>query len=168
MGEKIREMVKDDKSSEVIGHEAEMLLFAVSRAHLVRNVILPALRNGTSVISDRFVDSTTAYQGYGRGLDMDLVKSMNRFVAGDAIPDVTILLDIDVATGLRRLQKRNDIADTKCDRIENEAVAFHEKVRAGYLELAREYPDRIRIVDASRDVETVADDLWRIVNSVIG
>ena len=167
LGEKIREIVKDSKGSEPISPEAEMLLFAVSRAHLVRNVILPALSAGKVVISDRFIDSTTAYQGCGRGLDGDVVATVNRFVAGDAIPDVTILLDIDVATALLRLTKRNDAEHTQSDRIEMEGVPFHETVRTAYLELASKCPDRIKIVDASRDVATVAEDLWRIVSRVL-
>jgi len=167
LGETIREIVKDGHSSEPISPEAEMLLFAVSRAHLVRNVILPALRRGTVVISDRFVDSTSAYQGCARGLDPDVVASMNRFVAGDAVPDVTILLDIDVEAGLERIRQRNDVEHAESDRIEKEARAFHEKVREAYLALARDSADRIRIVDASQDVDKVAGDVWRIVEDVV-
>lgn len=167
LGEKIRGIVKDEDSTESIGAEAEMLLFAVSRAHLVRHVVLPALGRGAVVISDRFVDSTSAYQGGARGLDADVVARVNRFVAGDAVPDVTILLDIDVATGLERIRQRNSVDHAGSDRIEKEAAAFHEKVREAYLALAEKWPDRIEIVDAAQDVETVAADVWRIVENAL-
>ena len=167
-GETIRSILQHDAAGEPVTHEAELLLFEASRAQLVRRVIEPALEAGKWVVSDRFMDSTTAYQGYGRGIDLGAVSEINRFAVGTTVPDLTILLDLDVSAGIARLRRRNAAAGNGADRIEREALEFHERVRRGYLELARRYPDRIVTVDASRKPDQVAGDVLRIVAERLG
>lgn len=166
-GEAIREILQHDKSGEAICPETEVLLFAASRAQLVRHVILPALERGACVVCDRFVDSTTAYQGYGRGFPLDEILAINSFAIRGAVPDLTLLLDLDVKEGMGRLERRDTGGKKRYDRIEREAIAFHEKVRGGYLELARRYPERFRLLDAARPTGDVEADVWRLVQSVV-
>lgn len=165
-GEAIRDILQYDKAGEPVCPETEVLLFAASRAQLVRNVIIPALERGQVVVCDRFVDSTTAYQGYGRGFPIDQMLAINSFAIHGAVPDVTFLLDLDLDVGFERLAGREGIM-RQLDRIEREERAFHEKVRAGYLELARKEPERFVIIDAGRGVDAVEQDVWRMVQRVL-
>lgn len=158
-GEAIREILQHDKSGEPICRETEVLLFAASRAQLVRHVIVPALERGDWVVCDRFADSTTAYQGYGRGFSVEQMIAINEFAIDGAQPDLTLLLDLPVSDGFARLAQRGGVKD----RIEREALDFHERVRAGYLELARRWPARFRIVDPRGDLEAVAEEIWKLV-----
>jgi dTMP kinase len=167
MGESVRRLLKGRKMNEGVCDEAEILLFAASRAQLVRQIIEPALKRGTVVVSDRFADSTAVYQGMARGLDWKTVQAVNRFAIGCASPDLTILLDVDVSTGLGRVNIRNRKQHTRHDRIESEGLKFHGKVRKGYLQLAREYPSRIRVVNGSQGMESVAEVVWSMVKDVI-
>lgn len=166
-GEAIREILQYNKAGEPICRETEVLLFAASRAQLVRHVILPALTSGMHVICDRFADSTTAYQGFGRGFSLEQVLAINDFAINGAIPDLTILLDIDVALGFERLARRHQENASLWDRIELEERSFHERVRQGYLELARRWPERFRVVDASRDPDTVESEVWEHVARIL-
>ncbi len=166
-GEAIRQILQYDKAGEPICPETEVLLFAASRAQLVRHVILPALEKGTHVVCDRFADSTTAYQGYGRGFSIEQMLAINQFAIDGAVPDLTILLDVDVEMGFQRLAKRHQDTSSTWDRIEREARAFHDRVRQGYLELSKRWPERFRVVDARREPATVAEDVWRMVGDVI-
>lgn len=166
-GEAIRQILQHDKSGEPICDETEVLLFAASRAQLVRNILIPALERGAVVVCDRFADSTTAYQGYGRGFPLDLMKAINTFAIQSAIPDATFLLDIPSEDGMKRLQQRHRQQDTTYDRIEREAMTFHHKVRNGYLEMARQEPDRFRVIDANRDADSIEADIWTIVQDVL-
>lgn len=166
-GEAIREILQYDKAGEPLCDQTEVFLFAASRAQLVRNVIIPALERGAHVICDRFADSTTVYQGYGRGFDIEQMISINNFAINGAVPDLTILLDISVEDGFERLASRQRELFTKSDRIEREAREFHEKVRRGYLDLYKRYPDRFRKLDANRDPSEVEADVWKLVQSVI-
>lgn len=166
-GEAIRKILQYDQAGEPICRETEVLLFAASRAQLVRHVILPALERGADVVCDRFADSTTAYQGYGRGFPIDQMLAINQFAIDGAEPDLTILLDLDVGAGFDRLARRHRETSSTWDRIEREEKAFHESVRKGYLELARRWPGRFRVIDASRGVEAVDEDVWRVVQDVI-
>lgn len=166
LGEAIRSLLQFDSAGESPFPEAEVLLFAASRAQLVRKVILPQLEKGLWVISDRFADSTTAYQGFGRGFSLDDILRINRFAIDGVTPDLTIVLDIDVKEGIRRLRKKHRLNGTEFDRLESEDFSFHERIREGYLELARLYPERIRVVDASRDSDTVAEEIWTLVRDV--
>lgn len=163
-GEIVRDILQHDKGKEAISPEAETLLFAASRAHLVRQVIMPALEAGECVVCDRYLDSTAAYQGYGRRLDLDKIMAINAFAVGDAVPDLAFLMDVDVRIGFERLHKRLLATGGGHDRIESENLAFHERVRKGYQDLAVKWPDRFRVIDASRDEETIADDIWSIVS----
>ena len=166
-GEAIREILQYNKAGESIAPETEVLLFAASRAQLVRKVILPALDQGIHVVCDRFADSTTAYQGYGRGFSVEQMITINQFAIDGAVPDITILLDLEIAKGFDRLSKRHREGQGRWDRIENEERAFHERVRQGYLELARKWPDRFVIVNSAQDEETVSGEVWRIVQRVL-
>jgi dTMP kinase len=130
---------------------AEILLYSASRAQHVHELIRPALEAGRIVISDRYADSTLAYQGYGRGLDLDTLRAITLFATGDLQPDLTICLDIAPAHGLeRRRQGRGE-----WNRLDAEALAFHQRTRRGYLELARREPERWIVIDADRSVEAV-------------
>ena len=166
-GEAIRQILQYDKAGEPICPETEVLLFAASRAQLVRHVIIPALERGTIVICDRFADSTTAYQGYGRGFAIDQMLAINQFAIDGAVPNLTLLLDVDVNLGFQRVAERHKASSGACDRIEREAKAFHEKVRNGYLELARQWPERVKIVNAQASADHVEQDIWRIVENVL-
>jgi dTMP kinase len=158
LGEKIRELLlgaDDDPMSP----EAELMLFLSARAQLVSLVIEPALCSGKIMICDRYSDSTVAYQAFGRGLDRDAVESANRIASGSLVPDLTILLDVDVAVGLSRVRTPN--------RFDAETEEFHRRVRSGFLAIASEEPDRVKIVDASRTEGEVAQDVWRIVEGAV-
>ena len=163
MGEAIRGVLQYNAAGEDPCPESEVLLFEASRAQLVRQVIRPALERGAWVICDRFADSTTAYQGFGRGFSVELMETINRFAIGDSAPDMTILLDVNVSLGMQRCAKRQVGKKLQYDRIESEALEFHEKVRQGYLELARRYPERFRKVDAMRHADPIAEDVWKLV-----
>ncbi len=167
-GELIRDILQHDKAVEKLVPEAELLLFLASRAQLVRQVILPALETGTWVISDRYMDSTVAYQGYGRNFGPERVMTFNAFAVGPAIPDLTLLLDLDVKTGYERMEARNRATGGQHDRMERENAEFHERMRAGYLELARRMPDRIRVIQADASPEKVADAIWEAVCDALG
>ena len=165
-GEAIREILQYDKAGEPPCAQSEVLLFAASRAQLVRHVILPALERGLLVVCDRFVDSTTAYQGYGRGFPLEQILAINQFAIDGAVPDLTILLDVSLDRGFDRLAQRTGTT-RPLDRIEREERAFHEKVRAGYLDMARRWPERFRVVNAARDVAAVEQDVWKLVSNAL-
>ena len=167
-GEAIRGILQHDHAGEAICPATELLLFEASRAQLVQHVILPALNRGTWVLCDRFIDSTTAYQGYGRGFDLERIIDINAFAVGDCMPDLTVLIDVEVATGQIRLASRNAQQQTVHDRFEREQQAFHERVRAGYLALARRWPERVRVVSGARREDEVAEDVWRVVSYAFG
>lgn len=152
VGEKIRDLLQFDPETADLCDESELLLFAASRAQLVRNVIEPALVAGKWVVADRFLDSTAVYQGVGRGLDLTAVKAINGFAVGETIPDLTILLDLDVAVGHSRALAASQ---GKQDRMESQPLAFFELVRKGYLDLAQAEPDRIAVIDASKSIDEV-------------
>lgn len=164
LGEAIRGILQYNAAAEDPCPESEVLLFEASRAQLVRHVIQPALERGAWVLCDRFADSTTAYQGFGRGFSVELMETINRFAIGQAVPDMTILLDVNVSLGMQRCAKRQVGKKIQYDRIESEALDFHEKVRQGYLELARRFPERFRKVDAMRLAEPIAEDIWKLVS----
>ena len=134
-GELIRDILQHDSAGEPLSPEAELLLFAASRAQLVNRVIAPALKRGAIVVADRFVDSTTVYQGYGRGFDVEKIMTINQFAVAGEWPDITVLLDTDVTEGLRRVTERG----CEIDRFEKENVDFHERIRAGYLDMAAKW-----------------------------
>ncbi len=154
-GEVIRHLLQHAPEGAALTPESELLLFAASRAQLVREVILPALAAGRTVISDRFFDSTTVYQGVARKIPPEATASINAFAVGVCIPDMTFLLDLDRATALARLGDRNQ----NPDRIERESEEFFEAVRRGYLELAAREKRRIRILDGSKPPGEIAEQI---------
>jgi len=166
-GEVIRGILQHDHAGEPLCPESELLLFEASRAQLVRHVILPALKKGAWVLCDRFIDSTAAYQGYGRGFDLKSILEINAFTVGDCMPDLTLLLDVEPQTGMKRLTLRNQEHRTTRDRFEREQVEFHERVRAGYLQLARRWPERIQVIDSMRDEAAVEEDIWMAVSKLM-
>jgi len=168
VGEAVRHLLQHDAGGEGMAAEAELFLFMASRAQLVRQVIAPALAEGVCVVCDRFADSTTAYQGYARGCDVEKILALNDLATGGLVPDLTILLDVDVKAGFERLRQRNLRDGVEKDRIERETLCFHERVRSGYLELARRWPQRIRVVNAARDEDAVQVDIWELAQDVIG
>jgi dTMP kinase len=139
----------------------ELLLFNASRAQLVTEVIKPNLDKGKVVISDRYVDSTTVYQGYGRGLGMEMVRAINQAATQGLKPDLTILLDIPAEDGLARKKGREK------DRFEQEELAFHQRVRQGYLKLAAEEPQRWLVVDAKQPKDKVSRIIWQRVSQIL-
>jgi dTMP kinase len=139
---------------------AEMLLYFAARAQNFDERILPAWERGAVVLSDRFTDSTLAYQGGGRELGADVVMRLHDIACHGLQPDLTVCIDIDAATGLERTKTRNG---AKPDRMEEQTIEFHQRVRGIYLDLARQHPERIQIVDGEGDVETVAARVWEVV-----
>jgi len=139
----------------------ELLLFNASRSQLVDKLIKPNLKEGKAVICDRFADSTTVYQGYGRGLDTKVVRMINDIAIQGTHPSLTILLDLPVDAGLIRR------SNSRQDRFENEDVTFHERVRQGYLKLAAEEPERFLVIDASQSKEAIADIIWQKVSRLL-
>lgn len=125
--------------------------------------ILPVLQKGRVVLCDRFIDSTVAYQGYGRGLDLDKIDELNELATAGVKPDFTILLDISPQEGLRRIEKRKRGKAKKRDRIEAEELSFHEKVREGYLKLAEREPERIIVLKADKKMEEIQEEIRKIV-----
>jgi dTMP kinase len=165
IGDQIRKILLDPTNS-ALDPKAELLLYAASRAQHLHDVILPAIVAGATVLCDRFSDATLAYQGYGRGLDIEMIQALDRLVTAGMRPDLTLLLDIDAAAGVARAHGRNAVQGLEAEaRFENEAIAFHERVRQGYLTLAREFPERVRMVDAALSPEAVQVSILKIVNT---
>jgi dTMP kinase len=167
LGETIRHLLKYAEEGRDMVPEAELLLFAASRAQLVRRVIEPALQEGKWVIADRFLDSTTVYQGVARQLNPEAVAFVNEFAVGERRPDLTILLDIDIAEGHRRMAARGGPGGAR-DRMEQMPPAFYESVRAGYLALVREETERFRVINAGRSMEAVEAEVWEHVHGLMG
>jgi len=141
-----------------------LLNFAARREHLLRT-IWPALERGHWVLSDRFADSTMAYQGYGHGIDRDLIGALYRAAVGDFHPDLTLILDLPVTEGLRRANRRNGAAGAAEDRYERMDAEFHERLRAGFLAIAAAEPDRCVVIEASGEPDEVAARIWAAVTS---
>ena len=158
LSEEIRHLIKD-QTTDAPCDRSELLLFLAARAQLVRNVIRPALEEGKWVISDRFSDSTLAYQGYGRGLPLDDLRRMNDFACEGLKPDLTLLLDVPSKTAQARMRKREAATNTEADRIEKAGDVFHARLRAGFVELAKAEPERIVTIDANG----TPDEVWELV-----
>ncbi|GAB6096188.1 dTMP kinase [Desulfatiferula olefinivorans] len=166
IGKKIRQILLDPENRE-LEPQAELFLYAADRAQHLRERILPALSAGRAVVCDRFFDATTAYQGYARGIDLSMIEGIHRQVLGDLRPDLTVLFDLDPRIGLDRAWKEIDCGGRSGDetRFEHETLAFHERVRQGYLELAAREPSRITVIDASQSEEAVRQAIIRILVS---
>ena len=165
LGECIRDLLQYAPEGEDMTSEAELLLFAASRAQLVRRVIEPKINSGAYVLADRFHDSTTIYQGIARGLGEEIVSVMNDFAVGHCLPDCTFLLDISVVEGRERIRSRSGGEE---DRMEREPDSFFEKVRVGYLELANNNPERFVLLDASKSADELELEIWGNLNKKYG
>ena len=164
IGKKIRAILLNPDHKDLVP-QAELFLYAADRAQHISERIIPALEKGQIVICDRFFDATTAYQGYARGLDLSLINQIHSVVLGSLKPDLTILFDLAPAEGLKRAWKQIDGGSRSGDetRFEYEKETFHEKVRQGYLKLAEQEPERIRIIDASKDEDAVKQQIIDII-----
>ncbi len=154
ISEKVRRILLDNKNEKMFA-EAELFLFSASRAQLVREKIQPYLEKGIYVISDRFHDSSTAYQGYGRGIPIDVVLSIHKLAIGDNIPDITYFIDIPVGIANERKKKKSKV---KLDRIELADIEFYNRVRSGYLEIARK-EERFKVIDGTQTIETIQNQI---------
>jgi dTMP kinase len=167
IGEEIRHTLKHSKVNVTMTYETELLLMNASRAQLVRETIRPALAVGEIVLCDRFYDSTTAYQGYGRGLDLALVKSVIDFAIGDTRPNLTLLLHVPPEVSAERLQSRQSTLPFVRDRIEEGDRYFFERVAQGYEAIAAAEPNRVRVVSGTGAIEVVCENIWELVRPVL-
>jgi dTMP kinase len=183
IGEEIRHTLKHSEANAAMTAEAELLLMNASRAQLVREIIRPALAAGEIVLCDRFYDSTLAYQGYGRELDLEAVRAITAFAVGDIRPDLTLFLDVPPAVSEARRQARQTLLlevpqkagnvpltfdGAVRDRMEEAGRSFFERVEHGYKEIARAEPERIRTLDATRDLNVVSGEVWKHVEPLLG
>jgi len=162
IGETVRELLLDPQHSELVP-VAEALLYAAARAQHVAQVIFPALQEGKIVLCDRFFDSSLAYQGFGRGMEISLLQQINVAAIAGVFPDLVIVLDLNSETGMERI----NLSERAADRIEQEADEFLEKVRAGYLSLAGGDPSHYRVIDANGSIEKVQEDIVRAVEEIL-
>jgi dTMP kinase len=162
VGEQIRHILQYSHQSVAMVPETELLLFCASRAQLVREVIEPSRNDGHVVICDRFFDSTTVYQGVGRKIDPSAVAAINNFAVGVSLPDLTLVIDLDPRIGLERARGRELF-----DRMENQSLEFYDRVRQGYLDLARREPGRVKVIDGSQTIEVIAEQIWTLVANVL-
>ena len=160
LGEALRQLLQHDDAGNGMLPEAELLLFAAARAQIVREKLRPALKAGKVVLCDRFVDSTTVYQGVARGLNRTNVAAVNQVATGGLQPDLTILIDLPADIGLQRARLR---ANGQLDRMEQEDAEFYEAVRQGYLELAKAEPNRFLVLDGLQSIETLQAEVWNAV-----
>jgi dTMP kinase len=158
ISEKIREILLSNQHNH-LSPQAELLLYEAARAQLVAEVILPGLREGRLIVCDRFYDSTTAYQGFARGLKLTLVQGLNKFASQGIVPNLTILIDLPPKQALKRGKKSLGVPD----RVEGEELKFHSQVRAGYLSLARRFPRRFKTITGAQPVEKI----WQKVKSAV-
>jgi dTMP kinase len=167
IGEEIRHTLQHSRDNEAMTPEAELLLMNASRAQLIREVIRPALANGEIVLCDRFYDSTTAYQGYGRQLNLKMVQEIVDVAVGETRPDLTLLLLVPPAVAAGRLWSRQSTAPVMRDRMEEAGRDFFERVARGYKAIAAGEPKRVRPVDAAGTIEEIAGRIWKIVEPLV-
>ena len=163
---KIRKILLDPDNCD-LSPEAELMLYCADRAQHIKSLIIPALASGKVVICDRFMDATTAYQGYARGISLDMINSLHEIILKDLRPDLTLLLDLEPETSIPRVLKQlnNGLRTTAEARFEKENLLFHKKVRDAYLKLALKEPDRFRIINASLDETEVRNNIINILKS---
>ena len=169
LGERIREILLNHGDFPISG-EAEVFLFAAARAQHTQTLIRPALDNGQVVLCDRFSDATIAYQAYGRGLPLESVREVCRMASRGLSPRLTLLFDLSVEEGLERAFRRiaGRREGEREDRFEREQLDFHRRIREGYLSIARQEPDRVKVLDASKDIETTRGEVRHILSSFLG
>ncbi len=160
IGEQVRNIIVHNSKGDEMFAETELLLFAAARAQLVREVIAPALMSGTIVLSDRFLDSSTVYQGVGRNLAADPVAMINHFAVGNVMPDLTIVMDVPTDVSLARIRQR---ASDLPNRMERENIGFYEKIREGYLVLAKGMPDRFVVIDGTQTQDAIEKKIWSAI-----
>lgn len=158
LGEKVREILLNYDGE--VSDRCESFLFLADRAQNIDVIVNPAVQSGKIVLCDRHIDSTVAYQGYGRGLDLKRIKMLNDLATNGKKPDLTIIFDIDVETSMKRVGSEKD-------RMESVGIEFHNKVRNGYLEIAKEEPERIKVVNAVQSIENVFEDVKQIVKNIL-
>jgi len=166
VGVQIRRILLDSANQD-LRPTTELLLYFASRAQNVEQCILPALSAGKTVLCDRFTDSTLAYQGYARGLGKETVLTLDRIACHGLSPDLTLLVDVDLETGLTRAQKRNAAAAGSETRMDDQAIEFHRKVREAYFELAKKHSGRFRVIDGRGTPESVAARVWEKVAAYV-
>ncbi|MGI9086177.1 MAG: dTMP kinase [Chthoniobacterales bacterium] len=166
IGEKIRDLLQFAPEGFAMHAETELLLFEASRSQLVRELIQPALETGQMVISDRFFDSTTVYQGVARKLEPEIVERLNRFAVGDCLPDVTFILDLDVATARARMLRRARPVG-QVDRMEQQPIEFYERVCQAYRELAKAEPERVVLIDGAQSMDAIETEIWETLRMKI-
>ena len=157
--EKIRNIIKENTEIEIM---TELLLFQTSRSELVSKVIKPNLKKGKVVITDRYTDSSIAYQGYGGGIDINLIEKLNKISTSDLSPNLTFLLDMDVKDSIERTLKRNNEENEQIDKFENKDFDFHEKVKNGFNEIMKKNKNRIIKIDASKEIEVISKKILNI------
>ncbi|MGL4791615.1 MAG: dTMP kinase [Anaerotignaceae bacterium] len=160
ISEKIREIILDVENSKM-NDITEALLYAASRSQLIHEKIKPALEEGTIVICDRFVDSSVVYQGYARGLSLELVENINKYAINEVVPDLTLFFDVPPEVGMKRKENFKHL-----DRIEKESLDFHYKVYNGYKDLLKKYPERIKAIDAQQNIEDVQQQVLKVVETL--
>ncbi len=158
LGEKFREILLNYDG--VVSDRCESFLFLADRSQNIDTIVKPAVSSGKIVLCDRHIDSSTAYQGYGRGLDIQQIKNLNSIATGGMLPDLTIVFDIDIETSMQRVGKNKD-------RMENSGVEFFNRVRNGYLELAKQEPDRIKVVDSTGSIEDIHKHVVSLVSNLL-
>jgi len=164
IGEEIREILLKPRGQQILSDESELFLFAAGRAQHVRETILPALSTGNIVVASRFIDATTAYQGYGRGLPIESIRDVNELATGGLNPDLTIILDIDSEKGIHRARGVDEETPVgEVDRIESESIEFHKRVRNGYLEIVKNNPERCVLIDSDRPISEISKDIKNCV-----
>ena len=160
LGEKIRELLLSTQTQSMHNDSELLLMFAARNEH-IHHKIMPALERGDWVLSDRFTDASYAYQGGGRGLDIERIEQLERWVLGDFAPDMTLLLDIPVEQGMSRVESRGEK-----DRIELEKMDFFQRVRQAYIDRSEKYPDRIKLIDSSKEREHTSQQIQQILDSL--
>jgi dTMP kinase len=158
LGEKIREILLNYDGE--VSNRCESFLFLADRAQNIDVIVNPAINNGKIVLCDRHTDSSVAYQGYGRGLDIEQIKTLNTLATGGIVPDLTLVFDVDIETSMTRVGNEKD-------RMESAGVDFFNKVRNGYLELAKQEPERIKVINSTKSIDNVQKDVIDIVNSLL-
>ena len=159
ISEKIRDILLDVRTKKM-GDECETLLYRAARAQLVAEVIAPALKKGKTVLCDRFLDSTLAYQGYGSGVDISMIKAIGTFATRRIKPDLTFVFDLDAGEGLARIRRKKD-------RIERRPISYHDRVRRGYAKVARQEPGRVKLIDGRESKEMIFSTVKRHIDRLL-
>lgn len=166
LAEDLRNVVKEYNGNEKVFPETELLLMEAARSQHMNVLVLPALAEGKVVICDRFSDSTLAYQGYARKLDMNIIEKLNLFASGNRVPDLTLLMDLTPEDGFARTRKRTSTLG-QFDRFEVEKIDFHQKVRNGFLTIAKENPSRVKVINAARSIDEIFADVKSAVDEAL-